>query len=362
MSVGARLAESGLLPDFAIRVGIRKLIRQRLREESRNPLRRQALLKELSDGPISRASAHANAQHYEVPAAFFQAVLGPHMKYSACYWSPEAEHLADAEQAMLETVAERARLADGQDILDLGCGWGSLALWAAERYPSSRVVAVSNSASQKAYIDATAAQRGIDNLATLTADVNDFEPGRAFDRIVSVELFEHLRNYEALLKRISGWLVADGRLFVHVFCHNKLLYAFEDEGAGNWMGREFFTGGLMPASDTLPAFQTDLRLERQWHVNGRHYRDTARAWLDNLDRNRAAAKSALAGMPPKPKRRELERRVQRWRMFFMACEELFGFDRASQWEVCHYLFAPRTPLAEETSLAPQPGHVDDETA
>lgn len=341
MNIGILLAESGWLPDFAIRIGIRRLIRQRLRDEARNPQRRQAVMQELAEGAISRASTNANEQHYEVPAGFFKTVLGPHMKYSACYWPPEVESLADAELKMLETVAERSRLADGQDVLDLGCGWGSFALWAAERYPASRIVAVSNSASQKAYIDAAATERRISNLVTLTADVNDFQPDDLFDRVVSVELFEHLRNYEALLKRIAGWLKPEGRLFVHVFCHTKLLYAFDDEGSGNWMGREFFSGGLMPASDTLPAFQADLRLERQWHVSGRHYRDTARAWLDNLDRNRSAAGSALATMPPTPRPRELRRRVQRWRMFFMACEELFGYDKSAQWEVCHYLFAPR---------------------
>lgn len=336
-----RLAESGRIPDSAVRLGIRRLIRQRLREEARHPLRRQELLAELRSGPISRESARANEQHYEVPAAFFEAVLGPRMKYSACYWSEDAGDLGDAELAMLELVGERARLTDGLSILDLGCGWGSFSLWAAQRYPSSHVTAVSNSASQKAHIDRRAVELGIGNLTTQTADVNDFQPTGVFDRVISVELFEHLRNYESLLERINSWLTPDGRLFVHVFCHRKLMYRFDDDGPGDWMGREFFSGGIMPASDTLPEFQGDLRLERQWHLNGRHYRDTARAWLGNLDQNRGVAAKALATRSTGLRRREIDRQVQRWRMFLMACEELFGFSNSTEWEVCHYLFTPR---------------------
>ncbi len=299
------------------------------------------MLAELRGGPISVASERANEQHYEVPAAFFEAVLGPRMKYSACYWSEDVEDLEAAELAMLELVAERARLADGLRILDLGCGWGSFSLWAAQRHPSSHITAVSNSASQKAYIDRRAAELGIENLTTRTADVNDFKPDTVFDRVISVEMFEHLRNYESLLERINTWLTPDGHLFVHVFCHRKLMYRFGDDGAGNWMGREFFAGGIMPAADTLPQFQDDLRLERQWHLNGRHYRNTARAWLDNLDRNRALAAEALAVSASDLRRGEVDRRVQRWRMFLMACEELFGYGNCTEWEVCHYLFAPR---------------------
>ena len=339
--IAVRLAEAGRIPDVAVRLAIRRLIRQRLREETRHPLRRQELLEELRAGPVSRASERANEQHYEVPAAFFEAVLGPHMKYSACYWSEDVEDLGAAELAMLELVGEHARVADGLRILDLGCGWGSFSLWAAQRHPSSHITAVSNSASQKAYIDRRASELGIENLTTHTADVNDFKPDTVFDRVISVEMFEHLRNYESLLERINSWLTPDGHLFVHVFCHRKLMYRFDDDGPGNWMGREFFAGGIMPAADTLPEFQDDLRLERQWHLNGRHYRNTARAWLDNLDRNRALAAEALAVPAGDLRRSEIDRRVQRWRMFLMACEELFGFDNCTEWEVCHYLFTPR---------------------
>ena len=345
--IAIRLAEAGRIPDVALRLGIRRLIRQRLREETRHPRRRQELLAELRAGAISRESERANEQHYEVPAAFFEAVLGPRMKYSACYWSEDVEDLGAAEEAMLELVGERARLADGLDVLDLGCGWGSFALWAARAYPSSHITAVSNSTSQKAYIDRRAAELGIENLTTHTADVNDFKTKAVFDRVVSVELFEHLRNYESLLERIKSWLRPDGHLFVHVFCHRKLMYRFDDDGPGNWMGREFFTGGIMPAADTLPEFQGDLRLERQWHLNGRHYRDTARAWLHNLDRNRALAAEALAAPEGALRRGEVDRRVQRWRMFLMACEELFGYSNCTEWEVCHYLFTPRVEAPGE---------------
>ena len=339
--IAIRLVEAGRIPDVAVRLGIRRLIRQRLREEARHPLRRQELLGELRRGSISRESAPANGQHDELPEAFFEAVLGPRMKYSACYWSEDVEDLGAAELAMLELVGERARLADGLNVLDLGCGWGSFSLWAAQRYPSSHVTAVSNSASQKASIDRRAAELGIDNVTTHIADVSDFKPESVFDRVVSVELFEHLRNYESLLERINKWLTPDGHLFVHVFCHRKLMYRFDDDGPGNWMGREFFPGGIMPAADTLPEFQGDLRLERQWHLNGRHYRDTARAWLNNLDRNRALAAEALATRSIDLRRGEIDREVQRWRMFLMACEELFGYSNCTEWEVCHYLFTPR---------------------
>ena len=335
--IAMRLAEAGRIPDVAVRLVIRRQIRQRLREEARHPLRRQELLAELRAGSISRESGPAN----ELPQAFFEAVLGPRMKYSACYWSEDVEDLGAAELAMLELVGERARLADGLSILDLGCGWGSFSLWAAQRYPSSEITAVSNSASQKAYIDRRAVELGIDNVTTHAADVSDFKPESVFDRVISVELFEHLRNYESLLERINKWLTPDGHLFVHVFCHRKLMYRFDDDGPGNWMRREFLAGGIMPAADTLPEFQGDLRLERQWHLNGRHYRDTARAWLDNLDRNRALAAGALATRSADLPGGGVDREVQRWRMFLMACEELFGYSNCTEWEVCHYLFTPR---------------------
>ena len=336
-----RLAESGRLPDAAIRAGIRLLLRRRLREEAahddrRRLARRRAVLDELRRGPIAARPDLANAQHYEVPAAFFRAVLGPRMKYSACHWPAGVGDLAAAETSMLELTAARAGIEDGMRILDLGCGWGAFALWAARRYPSSRVVAVSNSAAQGRFIEARARELGLDNVAARTADVNDWNPAGRFDRVVSVEMFEHMRNYQLLLDRIAGWLVPDGALFVHVFCHRAFMYRFESTGSDDWMGRLFFSEGLMPAQDTLAEFQGRLRLAGQWMLDGRHYRDTIRAWLANLDADRAAAAGALAG----PGGGAAGAQLQRWRIFFMACEELFGFAGGTEWQVGHYLLAP----------------------
>ena len=336
-----RLAESGRLPDAAIRAGIRVLLRRRLREEAahdaeRRLARRRALLEELCRGPIAARPHLANAQHYEVPAAFFRAVLGPRMKYSACHWPPGVDGLAAAEVSMLELTAARAGIEDGMRILDLGCGWGAFALWAARRHPSSQVVAVSNSAAQGTFIEARARELGLDNVAACTGDVNDWAPAGRFDRVVSIEMFEHMRNYRALLDRIAGWLTPDGALFVHVFCHRSLMYRFESTGSDDWMGRLFFSEGLMPAGDTLAEFEGRLRIERQWMVDGRHYRDTVRAWLGNLDADPAAAADALTGSG----RAGGDVQLQRWRIFFMACEELFGFAGGTEWQVGHYLLAP----------------------
>ena len=343
-----RFAETGHLPDATVRLGIRHGIRKRLRAETRHPEHRWAAMAELRSGPIAPGAALADAEYDEIPVDFLRATLGPRMKYSACYWSPGVTDLAEAEDTMLELIAERARLTDGMDILDLGCGWGSFALWAADRYPSSRIVAVSNSVMQKAYIDARARELGLANLTAETADIAEFNPRRPFDRVVSIEVFEHLRNYGVLLRRIAAWLAVDGRLFIDMFCHRRLLYGFDSDAADNAIGHGFFMGGLMPASDTLSEFQQDLRLERQWNVNGRHYEKTARAWLRNLDANRLAATAALSnGDRATIDDAKIARAIERWRIFFMACEELFSFDDYSQWQVSHYLFAPRLPLASD---------------
>ncbi len=336
------LAERGLAPDGLIRFGARHLIAGRLREEHRDdPERaseRQAeLLATLRTAPVAVETAAANRQHYEVPAEFFRLVLGPWLKYSAGYWPGGVHTLADAETAMLELYARRAGLEDGMGVLDLGCGWGSFALWASARYPRSHILAVSNSASQKAFIDARARTLGLGNVTVRTADVNVLDLDERFDRVISVEMFEHVRNHAALLGRIHDWLVPGGKLFVHIFCHRHLLYPFALEGEGNWLGRHFFTGGLMPARDTLLHFQDRLRIERRWELSGAHYRKTARAWLDNVDENRSAAAGALGGVDGRAGRRA----VQRWRMFFMACEELFGWRGGGEWLLAHYLFGRR---------------------
>ncbi|MCB1054344.1 MAG: class I SAM-dependent methyltransferase [Acidobacteria bacterium] len=337
------LVERGVVPDAVVRLGIRRLLASRLEQgyEKDPEARREsvaALLREMAASPLAVLPEKANEQHYEVPAEFFLEVLGRHLKYSSCLYPEGVERLDDAEAAMLALTCDRAALEDGQDVLELGCGWGSLSLWMAERYPRSRVVSVSNSASQRAFIEARAAERGLGNLEVITSDINDFDIDRCFDRVVSVEMFEHLRNWPELFRRIEGWLQPDGRLFFHVFCHRDHAYLFETEGAGNWMGRYFFTGGMMP-SDSLPLYcQESLLLERHWRVSGTHYQRTSRAWLDNLDARRGRVEEIFAGVYGAA---EARRWIQRWRLFFMACEELFGYRGGNEWWVAHYRFRPR---------------------
>jgi cyclopropane-fatty-acyl-phospholipid synthase len=344
MSVLTDIAESGRVPDALVRLGIRRLVGMRLREEhdddpEAREERSQRLLRELAESRIALETDAANAQHYEVPAQFFRLTLGRHLKYSCALWDTGATDLDRAEADMLACYAGRAELSDGQRVLDLGCGWGSFTLWAAERFPNSTFIAVSNSSSQREHIEAMARSRGLDNVSVVTADVNDLDLPGPFDRIVSVEMFEHVRNYALLLNRISGWLADDGKLFVHIFCHRNLLYPFEDNGDDDWMARHFFTGGLMPAADTLLFFQDDLRIERRWNVSGSNYARTARAWLDNLDARRSEVADVLGAAYGG---HQAGRWVQRWRMFFMACEELFGYRDGTEWLVCHYLFGKRT--------------------
>ena len=334
-------AERGLLPDPLVRLGIRQLCGQRLRQElSGGPAaqarRLERRLAGLRASPIAIHTDAANTQHYELPPAFFRLCLGHRLKYSCAYYRRGDETLDEAEEAMLELYAHRAQLADGQDILELGCGWGSLSLWLAQRYPKARICAISNSEAQRDYIEQQCRERQLANLEVLTRDVNRLElpPGR-FDRCVSIEMFEHLRNYDALLARIAAWLRPQGKLFVHIFAHRTLMYPFETSGADNWLGRHFFTGGLMPSLDTLLWFQRDLTLERRWVIDGTHYQRTAEHWLQNQDRQRAAALAELAGAYGY---HNASLWLQRWRMFWMACAETFGYSRGREWLVGHYRF------------------------
>ncbi len=335
------MAERGLLPDPLVRVGIRRLLRDRLATESARSADPDAALdrfvREMARSEVAPVPHLANRQHYEVPAEFFEVVLGRHMKYSSGLWTPGTASLDEAEAAMLALTCERAGLEDGQRILDLGCGWGSLSLFAAERHPGARITAVSNSASQGAFIRARAAARGLGNVEVLTADVNRFAPSGRFDRVVSVEMFEHVRNWPELLRRVRAWLEPAGRLFVHVFAHRRFAYPFEVDGDGDWMARNFFTGGLMPSHDLLGRLAGPFEVESRWLVPGTHYQRTAEAWLDRLDAGWPRAVAALARVLP---RREAELQARRWRIFFLACAELFGFAGGEEWVVSHHRLAP----------------------
>jgi len=331
-SVGVTLAESGWIPLPGLRAGVRRLLRRRLAEAAAGP-DPSAFARALEGEPIARVPDKANEQHYEVPAEFFELVLGPRLKYSSAYWPAGVDTLEAAEDAMLEMTCRRALIRDGQDILELGCGWGSLTLHMAHTYPRSRITAVSNSREQRRFIES----RAPGNVRVVTADMNDLTISQRFDRVVSVEMFEHMRNYRELLRRVRHWLRDDGLLFVHVFCHRRYAYAYETEGADNWMARNFFTGGLMPSFDLLPRFDRDLEVEACWEVGGEHYSRTALEWRRNLERRKADVVRVLQ----RAHGTDGERWYQRWRLFFLACEELFGYRGGSEWMVGHYRFAPR---------------------
>jgi len=342
-SLAIEWTERGMLPDAVVRAGIRRLLRQRLDEIGAEDAARASTLSDafvagLRDAPLALLADKANEQHYELPPAFFGAVLGTHRKYSSAWWPEGVDDLDAAEAAALRASCERAELADGQRVLELGCGWGSLSLWMAECYPGSTIVSVSNSHAQRAFIEAEAIRRGIRNLQVITCDINDFATDARFDRVVSVEMFEHLRNWPEAFRRVSGWIAPEGRFFMHVFVHRSTPYAFEARDDSDWMSRHFFAGGMMPSDDLALRCQDDLRVVRQWRWDGTHYARTAEAWLANMERHRPRVWSALqqaygaadAGLW-----------WVRWRLFFLSCAELFGYDGGQQWWVAHYLFAPR---------------------
>lgn len=337
-------AERGMLPDTLLRWGIRRLCAQRLEEEQaggpgEEARRFQRRLAELRAEKVALHTDAANVQHYELPPEFFVHCLGRRLKYSSAYYPRGDESLDEAEEAMLALYGQRALLADGQDILELGCGWGSLTLWMAERYPNARICAVSNSKFQRKHIERRCREQGWNNVRMVTQDVNHLElPAAAFDRCVSIEMFEHMRNYDTLLARIACWLRPGGKLFVHIFAHRTLMYPFETAGSGNWLGRHFFTGGLMPATDTLLWFQRDLQIERHWQLDGTHYERTANDWLRNQDKKRTEVVAILTKFYGA---RHAQLWFQRWRMFWMACAETFGYDEGREWLVAHYRLTHR---------------------
>ncbi len=335
--IAIELAERGFIPDFVTRLGIRRLLAQRLKRERKRAVGgegKDALVAAMSASPLAVDTRDANEQHYEVPARFFELMLGPALKYSCALFENQEQSLAGAEEAMLALSCERAGLANGQSILELGCGWGALTLFMAARYPDSRIVAVSNSASQKTCIETRARREDVSNIEVVTCDMNEFSIGREFDRVVSIEMFEHMRNWKLLFHRIADWLRPDGRLFFHIFCHRNTPYFFQVESESDWMSEHFFTGGLMPSYDLPSRFEEDLRVRQQWEVNGTHYARTCRAWLERLDAGRADALRVLeeSGNPE-----SAVIQFNRWRMFVMACEELFACRSGKEWFVGHYL-------------------------
>lgn len=338
-----KLLEKNKIPDSLIRIGIRKLLKQRLQDENKgNTEAQQAhlmrLIDELKASPIAINTQEANEQHYEVPTQFYQYCLGKYLKYSSGYWKQGVTDIDTSEKDMLEITCERAELKDGQDVLELGCGWGSLSLFMSAKFPKSNFTVVSNSRTQKIYIDEQAKLRDIKNLTVITININDFALDKTFDRVVSVEMFEHMRNYQKLMHKVSTLLKQDGKLFVHIFTHKDYAYKFEVIDDTDWMSKYFFTGGIMPSDDLLLYFNEHLSIQKHWHVSGMHYSKTSEAWLQNMDKHRAEI------MPLFEQTYGKENSVKwwvYWRIFYMACAELWAYNNGEEWIVSHYLFTKK---------------------
>ncbi|MBK0379883.1 SAM-dependent methyltransferase [Mucilaginibacter segetis] len=335
-----KLVEKNKVPDFLLRRGIRTLLRQRLIDEDMGNVEAQQahlmkLIARLKASPIAVNTADANEQHYEVPTEFYEYCLGKNLKYSSGYWKNGVLDIDTSEVDMLELTCQRAELVNGQDVLELGCGWGSLSLYMAAKYPESNFKVVSNSRTQKKHIDKQAKLRSINNLTVLTADMNTFEISDKFDRVVSVEMFEHMRNYQLLLKKVASFLKPDGKLFIHIFTHKEYAYLFEVKDETDWMSKYFFTGGIMPSDDLMFYFNDDLLVEQHWHVNGTHYAKTAEAWLKNMDSHK---KQIMHIFEDTYSKANAVKWWVYWRLFYLACAELWSYNKGNEWMVSHYLF------------------------
>ena len=324
-------------PDALTRAGVRFLVSKTSRKLAREPQNVGAFAQQMAEFPIAAHTADANDQHYEVPAAFFDLMLGPRRKYSCCYYETSNSTLAEAEECALRKTASNADLRDGMDILELGCGWGSLSLWMAEQYPSSRITAVSNSNSQRAYIMRQAEARRLANLSVITCDMNSFQADKTFDRVVSIEMFEHMSNWRELLARVRTWIKPGGHLFLHVFTHRAAPYRFDHRDKSDWIAQHFFTGGIMPCHDLAQNFPDLFAVDAEWRWNGTHYARTARDWLANMDRNEQACDQLLRDVYGK----DAKLWHRRWRLFLLATEGLFGYRDGSEWGVSHYRMSPR---------------------
>ena len=337
MRTAIAIAEAGLSPDYITRQGIRLLLKGRLKKQCDTDLR--DMVRKMSEGPLALHTESANDQHYEVPAGFFETMLGQHLKYSCSYYDSDETTLDVAEKAMLDLTVSRAGLVNGMDILELGCGWGSLTLYMAGLFPASNIKAITNSHKQREFIEARARNQSLSNIEVVTSDINEYGSTDVFDRVLSIEMFEHLRNYRRLFELAANWLKADGRLFFHIFCHRSSPYFFSNDTDGDWMARYFFTGGTMPSWDLPLEFDEHLILDQRWQINGRHYALTCRDWLRNLDKER---KTALGDLEAGDNPDSIIRQYRRWRIFVMACEELFGWNGGEEWFGGHYLMKPRT--------------------
>jgi cyclopropane-fatty-acyl-phospholipid synthase len=326
-------AERVPLPDAVVRAAIRLFCaRTATRLASRDAASDAVFARQMAARAIAEHADMANAQHYEMPAAFFAHVLGENRKYSCCFYKEAASTLQEAEEEALRQTVAHADLADGQRILELGCGWGALSLWMARQFPASRIVAVSNSQSQRDHIESEAARRRLTNLSVTTADMNLFAPTARFDRIVSIEMFEHMMNWRELLARVRSWLDRDGRLFMHIFTHRTGAYLFDRADREDWIAQHFFTGGVMPSHHLIRQYADLFEVEKEWRWSGAHYQRTAQDWLANFDRNREAIEAVLSDVYGD----DLQLWMRRWRWFFLATSGLFGHAGGSEWGISHY--------------------------